>query len=305
MSKCRVVVRGKGIDIARAIGKLGKEFHIPGGYKFCGPGTKTERILNSETPKNKLDEACFFHDSHYLENPHNLGKRHEADKILENKAWQRVVSKDARLGERLSALGVGAIMNLKRKFGAGIGNNKAAAAATTVSAKRKKTIKKRKNKTSKNCRKKDGTTNRARVFKFERLINVAKKAIPKKSSLSNKIKRAIMVTKAFLKNSVMNEEGKKLIPPRIIPIPPHKTGGFLPALIPILTALGSVGGLASTVSSIVSTINNIKNAKKQLEEEKRHNLALEGKMVGSGLYLRTHKKGFGIYLNPFEQARKN
>ncbi|KAJ8951713.1 hypothetical protein NQ318_012563 [Aromia moschata] len=84
---------------------------------------------------------------------------------------------------------------------------------------------------------------------------------------------------------------------RVIPIP--KTGGFLPLLFPLLGALGALGGGAA---GIAKAVNDSKANRQQLEEEKRHNLAMEAAATGKGLYLAPYKKGYGLYLSP---NRKN
>lgn len=105
----------------KAINKLPIELHIPG-YKFCGPGTKlTERIARGDIPKNQLDQACREHDLSYNKSE-SLDDRHKADEILKQKAWLRVKSKDASVGERLAALGVAGVM--KGKLSLGMGNRR-------------------------------------------------------------------------------------------------------------------------------------------------------------------------------------
>ncbi|KAJ8910598.1 hypothetical protein NQ315_003968 [Exocentrus adspersus] len=96
---------------------------------------------------------------------------------------------------------------------------------------------------------------------------------------------------------------KKVRVPRIIPF--DHSGGFLP-LLPILGALGAVGSLAGGASAIAKTIIDAKNAKKKLEEDHRHNAALESiGAKGSGLYLRKNRRGgFGLYLKK-QQHPKN
>lgn len=76
---------------------------------------------------------------------------------------------------------------------------------------------------------------------------------------------------------------------RIIKSP--KKGGFLPFLLPLLGALGAVGGGAA---SIAKAVNDAKAKNKQLEEQKRHDLAMEQVTRGKGLYLRPWK-GYGLY----------
>lgn len=66
-------------------------------------------------------------------------------------------------------------------------------------------------------------------------------------------------------------------------------GGILPLLLAGLTTLGSLVGGLGTAGKAISTANT--NAKR-LEEEKRHNMAMESK--GRGLYLKPYKiKGSG------------
>lgn len=110
---------GKGL-INKIIDKLPVEIHLPGGYSFCGPGTKLNERLN-QAGINPLDSACKIHDLAYA-NP--LANRAEADKKLEHSAWNRVKSKDASLGERASAWFVTNAMKIKRKLGAGMKKKK-------------------------------------------------------------------------------------------------------------------------------------------------------------------------------------
>lgn len=80
-----------------------------------------------------------------------------------------------------------------------------------------------------------------------------------------------------------------------------KKGGFLP-LIPLFAALSAVGSLMGGAAGVATAVNKAKTAQKQLEEQQRHNVAIEGKKIGNGLYLKPYKKGFGLYLQP---KRKN
>ena len=64
-----------------------------------------------------------------------------------------------------------------------------------------------------------------------------------------------------------------------------KRGGMLP-LLPVLGALGSlIGGAAG----IAKTVNENRIARRQLEEQQRHNRAMEGR----GMYLAPYKRGRG------------
>lgn len=108
---------GSGL-INKTINALPFEMHIPG-YNYCGPGTKLQkRLERGDLPKNKLDEACREHDIAYSQQK-DLKERHEADKILAHKAWTRFKSSDAKIGEKMAALGVSGIMRAKVKLGLG------------------------------------------------------------------------------------------------------------------------------------------------------------------------------------------
>ena len=104
----------------KVLDKLPVELHAIG-YNFCGAGTKLEkRLARGDKPINKLDDQCKRHDIVYSQSTDNLKPRREADLILAEKAWQRVLAKDSTLGEKLTALGVSGTMHLKRKLGLGL-----------------------------------------------------------------------------------------------------------------------------------------------------------------------------------------
>ncbi|KAJ8980851.1 hypothetical protein NQ317_008910 [Molorchus minor] len=60
--------------------------------------------------------------------------------------------------------------------------------------------------------------------------------------------------------------------------------------------LGAVGGGAATIAKAV---NDAKTNRKELEEQKRHNLAMEPTAKGKGLD--PYKNGLGLYLNPYKK----
>lgn len=205
--------KGRGL-VNTLINKLPFEAHLPS-YNFLGPGTKLQkRLQRGDKGINPLDEAAKDHDIAYSQSQ-SLSDRHKADEILENKAWDRVKSKDASLGEKSAAWLVTNVMKAKRKLGMGI----------------------------------------------------------------KKVKKGGALTKKKRKS-------KK----RIIPVP--KQGGFLPLLLPILGALGALGGGAA---GIAKAVNDSKAQQKEIEEQKRHNLAMEAAVKGKGLYLKPYK-GYGLYL---------
>src|SRR5436190_15170019 len=106
-----------GAVINRAIDALPIELHLPGGYQYCGPGTKLkERLKKGDLGINKLDQACKDHDIAYSKFS-DSSNRSIADRALAEKAWQRVRSSDASIGERTAALAVTAAMKGKTAFG--------------------------------------------------------------------------------------------------------------------------------------------------------------------------------------------
>ena len=111
--------RGKG-SVKSIINKLPIELHIPG-YQYCGPGTKLkERLIRGDSGINLLNAACKEHNIAYSKNRDNLGTRYAADKILTARTWNRVLAKDASLGETAAAWGVANTMKAKIKLGMGI-----------------------------------------------------------------------------------------------------------------------------------------------------------------------------------------
>ncbi|XP_074034178.1 uncharacterized protein isoform X2 [Leptinotarsa decemlineata] len=101
------------------INKLPFELHLPG-YQFCGPGTKLKkRLERGDTGVNPLDEYCKDHDIAYSQSD-SLKDRHKADQVLENRAWERVKSKNARFGEKSAAWLATTTMKAKRKLGMGL-----------------------------------------------------------------------------------------------------------------------------------------------------------------------------------------
>lgn len=115
----RKVVGGKGL-FNSLINNLPVELHLPGGYQYCGPGTKLQKRLARGDPGiNQLDKACKEHDISYSKFK-NTSDRTIADKILAEKAWQRALASDSNIAERSNALLVTAAMKLKNKLGMGV-----------------------------------------------------------------------------------------------------------------------------------------------------------------------------------------
>lgn len=252
-----IVHEGQGI-INSVINKLPFELHIPG-YKFCGPGTQLQkRLARGDIPKNLLDESCREHDIAYSQNRDNLAARHQADKVLAEKAWERAKDSSASISERAAAAAVTGIMKTKRFVGAG--------------HKKKKTQKK-------NQKKKVG-------------LGVVMKEVKKRKFNVDPLKTAVMAARKAVKKA----GGKKnLNMPRVLPVP--KIGGAIP-LIPIFAALSAAGALSGGLANVAKAINDTKIASHQLKENQRHNKSMEEIALGKGLYLKPYKKGLGLHLKP-------
>lgn len=257
--------KGRGV-VNSIISKLPFELHLPG-YQYCGPGTKLQKRLARGDPGiNELDVACKEHDIAYSNNKDTL-ERNRADTILAEKAWQRVKSKDASLGEKASALLVTNIMKAKAKFGMG------------VKPKKKKKM----------CRK----NNNKNENLFHKTLRKTREAIMKKKPFG--VEEAAKMGYNVAKR-IMKDDKDSIQLPRVIPIP--KTGGVLPFLIPLFAGLSAAGALSGGAASIVSAVNKASNAKKQLAEAQRHNQTMEAVALGKGLHLKPYRTGFGLFLNP-------
>lgn len=261
ISKRSTRKQGKGL-VNNLINKLPVELHLPG-YQYCGPGTKLrERLARGDLGINSLDKACKEHDIAYSIHK-NTSDRHIADRILEEKAWQRVKSRDSSLSERANALFVTNIMKAKVKLGMGL------------KKKRKLVVKKKR-----------GPTFRDAVTKAR---NVIKRIKP--DSVKEAIKIAMTAAKDVIKAR------KSTNTPRIIPVP--KVGGVLPFLIPLFAGLSAVGALSGGAAGIAKAVNQASAAKRELEENRRHNKTMEAIAMGKGLYLKPYRTGLGLYLQPY------
>ena len=71
-------------SFSKLLGKM-PELHLPGGYQFCGPGTKFDkRIASGQRGINMLDKACREHDRAY--NSGNTEIMRKSDTILRKRA---------------------------------------------------------------------------------------------------------------------------------------------------------------------------------------------------------------------------
>ena len=196
--------------------------------------------------------------------------------LLASKAWDRVKSNDATIGERMAATAVFGAMKTKRGLSK-IGGR--------INRKNKIKTKSKKKLTSFNqfcnCIRNKMIQNRPKDFSAA--VNVAVKAA------------------RYIKNG-NNKVGKV---PRIIPVP--KIGGILP-LIPIFAGLSAIGSLIGSTAGIMKAVNSASEGRKQLAESERHNHTMEsiilGKNIkGDGLYMRPYRTGYGLYMRPFRNGK--
>lgn len=248
-----MIFYGAGI-VNSLINKLPFEFHLPG-YQFCGPGTNLKkRLARGDLGINPLDSACKQHDIAYSQNPENIEKRNEADKVLAEQAWQRVFAKDSSLGERAAAYSITNIMKAKSKLGMG------------MKRKRMKVVKKKIN--------------------FKTVVGAARKSMDKKT------KNARLAIKSALSGarSIVKRHGKKNVKiPKIITLPKVGNGIW----IPILAGLSALGAITGGVAGVVSAVNTHSDAQRNFEEAERHNRTMESIAMGKGLYLNPYRTGSG------------
>lgn len=293
MRECTHKWSGKGF-VNRLINRLPVELHIPGGYQYCGPGTKLqERLARGDSGINPLDAACKEHDIAYSKNRENLEIRHAADKVLTEKAWTRVLAQDAGLLEKAAAWSVANIMKVKTKLGMGVRQKR----------KIRKNKKKKKGgshilpktkggsymlpKTTGTRKKKTGGRHVLRKKKAINLRNIIHAAKASMRPGRDAVKTALGGARKAVKLAGGKGQVKS---PRILPIP-RKIGGLLPFLIPIFSALSAASALACGAAGIAKAVNDASIAKRDLEENKRHNQTMESiALSGEGLYLKPYKK---------------
>lgn len=245
-------VKGRSL-LNTLIDNLGVELHIPG-YQFCGPGTKlADRLAKNQEGINPLDAACKIHDIAYSESS-DLTKRHEADKILQQKAKERIESENSTFKERLAARAVNFAMAAKRKIGSGMNFKK-----------------KQKNKkiTFENNVKKIRSEIRLRKPKTQQeAIHIALKAAHRHFTSAPKT-RIIPLPKTGG------------IIPFVIPVL---------AALASLTGVGSgIAGIVRTINEIKDGKKKLMESERH--NKAMEHIALK---TGSGVYLRPYKNGFGL-----------
>lgn len=256
----------------KVIDKLPIELHAPGGYQFCGPGTKlSKRIKRGDQGINPLDRVCRNHDIAYSQSSSLKDRRH-ADQILANEAWERVKSKNSSLGEKITAWAVTNAMKVKTKLGMGM-------------RARRKSMKRKKSRKIKKIMKKKT---------FKQLVSSIGRAVKLTSPLtgSKAVAIALKVAKKY--------KSKAMKVPKVIPM--ERSGGILP-LLPIFAGLSALGALSGGAAQIAKAVNTAQNARKELDEANRHNKTMEAIAIGKGLYLAPYKKGAGLYVRPYNRGK--
>lgn len=267
------------------------EIHIPG-YQYCGPGTELEKRLARGDPGiNKLDQACKEHDIAYSKIQDSKG-RQEADKALIKRAFPRIHSSDAKLGERAAALVVSGLMGAKvglSKIGLGLKKRtrkkkmkgtRRPSRRRSGGAKSKKVNRRRKKSRSK--------TKRKKTIAFGKIVRGVKADIKKKfksSSLNDTIKAAIRSAKNMKRN-------KSVKVPRVLKLP--KLGGSVLPILPIVSALSGVGSISPSPLAVMKALKGIQSVKHDRSGQ-------VAKKIGRGLNLISNSKGSGFYLKPFKQ----
>lgn len=280
-SRCPTI-RGKGI-LNNLINKLPFEIHLPG-YQYCGPGTKlSKRLARGDSGINLLDRACKEHDIAYSQTT-NTKLRNLADIQLAERAWNRVKAKDSSFGEKANAWFVTNAMKAKAKFGMGCNNYQAG---------QKKSRQKKKKKKSKRRKSGEGLKIKSPLQILQQVIKKTRRAI--KSKKPRNVKSAIQLALNESKKYLSGKRIEKNPQFRVIPLP--KSGGFLP-LLPIFAGLSALGALGGGAAGIAKAINSANEAKNQLSENQRHNRQMEAIAMGKGFFLKPHRQGFGLFLNP-------
>lgn len=295
--------QGTGL-LNRTIDALPFELHLPGGYRYCGPGTKLkERLARHEEGINPLDELCKSHDIAYHLHKDTASRR-AADHVLANKAWERFKDKSAPLKEKLASWVVTTAMKAKSKLG-----GKVVVKKRTTPNKRVPKIKKKRG----GGKVKRTSTVRTAPLTLRDIVKRARAAIRGTGVKSSKVleketKRMRNATIAALKAVRSMKKGralKRFNKERILPLP--KSGGVLP-LLPIFAGLSAIGSLAGGAAGVAKAINETKDARKKLAELQRHNETMEAIALrkGKGLFLKPYKKGgLGLYMMPYTKYAKN
>lgn len=116
---------------------------------------------------------------------------------------------------------------------------------------------------------------------LKKIISAARKVVKK-----SKARNINTLTKQALLAAKKEISGKKVIGHSRVLKVPKISGGFLQAVIPILSGLSALGSIVGGVSGIAKAIADFKAAKNSNKTTKI--------TTGEGLYINPYKKGFGI-----------
>jgi len=255
-------------------------------------------LKNNDPGINPLDASCKQHDIEYAKTK-DLKARHTADKILQERAWERVRAKDASLGEKAVAWAVTNAMKVKRKLGMGIKRSGGGRKKRVGGKRRKCGANKR---VGRGIRKtKIKKTKKVKKTVLRKIVDAAKRSMKPNTELRQVVQSALKGARAAIRSA----GGRRLIQkPRVLPVP-SKIGGFLPAfLVPLFAALSAAGSIAGGASAIVKAVNDVRASQRSLDEMQRHNKAMEspkGIVVGQGIRFAPYRKGYGLYLWPYSK----
>lgn len=155
---------------------------------------------------------------------------------LDERAWSRVRSKNARIGEKASVWLVTNAMKLKRKLGMGI------------------YLRRRKSKSG------DGPSNRKRRVTRQKPKLLAFRNVVTPTREIVKGNGGSDIELAMANGAVRNvEDVRDMRIPCVISIP--KTGGVLPFLISLVAGLSTIGALSGGAADITNAVGSAKDAK--------------------------------------------
>lgn len=266
----RKTYRGRGV-LNKLIDKLPVELHIPG-YNYCGPGTRLDaRIRAGIEGKNKLDSYCKEHDIAYSKGL-DLASRHAADNILAQKAWKRVTSSDASLGEKAAALAVTGAMRSKIKLGAGLRTAKAELKKFRAALKKKLKKNKRRRRTIPTPR-----TKRGGIIPLLPIF-AGLSALGALGGGAAQIANAVNSSKSNKKQLQESTRHNKTLEA----IAMGKKGSGI--MNSVLSGLSTLGALSTTVKKMTNMRRNTN---------------------GKGISMTPFPRGRGLYLKPYEHNTKS
>lgn len=238
-----------------SINKLPFELHLPG-YSYCGPGTNLkQRFARGDKPINKLDSYCKEHDIEYSKFS-DLQNRHRADKVLEDRAWEQVKSKDSSFGEKTAAWFVTNTMKAKRKLGMG--------------------------------------AKRLKPFKSYIVPDIRKQVkLHRGEGVKKFIKSALRAARKTVRDAGGR---RKIKIPRVIQVPKIGGIIPLIPLFAGLSALGALSGGAAGIAKAVNDARSAKEKLEESRRHNKTMEAIALGKKGSGLYLAKQKTGYGLYL---------